>query len=151
MKASLKWSAMVSVVVVALLALTVGMVSADDSEEVVLPTIDDGRVNNFDIAAPVAVFCEITYPYADDTDAGVLDSIQLWGLTGADDGLFHEVATISASEIQDAAGSSSPVLLSNTYGYSLYLEADGSFRLVAAPDAEGKVYEFSWDLSAPHC
>ncbi|MCC6616100.1 MAG: hypothetical protein IT320_21700 [Anaerolineae bacterium] len=151
MKASLKWSAMIGAVVIALMGMAVGIVSADD-EEIVLPSIDDGRVNNFDIAAPVAVFCEFTYPYADDTDAGVLDSIQLWGLTGADDGLFHEVATISAAQIDAASASSTqPVLLSNTYGYSVYLEADGSFRLVAAPDAEGKVYEFSWDLSAPRC
>ncbi len=150
MKASLKWSAIVGAVVSMLMILSVGAVSAND-EEVVLPSIDDGRVNNFDLAAPVAVFCEFTYPY-DDPNVGVLDRIDLWGLTGADDGLFHEVASISAQAIETAkASAAQPDLLSQAYGYSLYLQADGSFTLVAAPDAEGKVYEFSWDLSAPRC
>ena len=151
MKARVKGFAIVGAVFAVLMLLSVGVVGAED-DEVILPSIDDGRVNNFDIAAPVAVFCEVTYPYTDDPNAGVLDRIDLWGLTGADDGLFHEVASISAAEISTASASkTTPVLLSNTYGYSVYLQADGSFRLVAAPDSEGKVYEFSWSLSDPNC
>ena len=124
------------------LAAFVGGVSADDTETV--PAITDGRVNGVDIAAPVAVFCELTYPYADDVNLGVLDSVTLWGLTNSDDGIFHEVSTVSADTIAAAQAAGGQVLVSEAYGYSLYANADGSLTVVAPPDAEGKVYQFTW-------
>lgn len=132
---------------VVVLALGVGALQAQDAENV--PTIADGRVNSWDLAAPVAVYCHFSYPYADDVNMGVFDNLELWGLTGDQ---FELVATVTAAEIK-AAGSapSAPTLLTTARGYSLYREPDGSFTVTAAPDAEGKVYSFNWSFGAQNC
>lgn len=136
---------------IAVLALGVGVIYAeDDSETMDVPTIDDGRVNSWDIAAPVVVFCEFDYPYADDENMGVFDTMELWGATGEDE--FQLVATVTAQEIEDAGvDADSSTLLVSAYGYSLYRETDGSFTVTAAPDADGKVYRFNWSFGDQNC
>ncbi len=133
-----------SLVLSLVLVAAVGAVSAED--DVIVPSIEDGRVNGVDIAAPVAVFCEFSYPYSDDVNMGVLSSIQLWGLTNIDDGEFHEVATITADELAAAQASGVQTIVNQSHGYSLYANSDGSLTVVAPPDVEGKVYQFSWTV-----
>ncbi|MCC6616148.1 MAG: hypothetical protein IT320_21940 [Anaerolineae bacterium] len=141
------WKMVLLLVVV--LALGVGVVQAQDEEENV-PTISDGRVNSWDIAAPVVVYCTFEYPNPDDVNAGVFDTIELWGATGEDE--FQLVATVTADEIE-AAGvdAESSTVLTSAFGYSLYRAADGSFTVAAAPDAEGKVYSFNWSFGDQNC
>ncbi|MFN8452396.1 MAG: hypothetical protein U0521_28290 [Anaerolineae bacterium] len=124
------WLVMVFAVLVMLVAAAV--VSADD-DTVDLPQIADGRVNSYDIAAPVAIYDYYAYPYADDVDAGVLDRIEFWGLDG------QKVLTVSRQQLVDTpitTGSSALVASGN--GYSLYKEADGSLTAVVGN------YQFNW-------
>jgi hypothetical protein len=130
-----------------LLLAAVGGVSAEEDTPVV-PSINDGRVNATDISAPVAVFCQVTYPFADDVNMGVVSAIELWGLTNSEDGIFHEIAVVSSDEIAAVRALEGAGLVTQNYGYSLYAHADGSLTIVAAPDTEGKVYQFSWTPGA---
>ena len=143
MKFTRKFSTLI--VTVAALALMVFAFSASaaDEDTVDLPSINDGRVNNFDIAAPVAIYDFYIYPYADDINLGVLDTIEFWGNIGSDS--FEKVFEISRAEIEAAVtDGTSSVLLKSGYGYSLYMEVDGSLTLLAPADFEGKVYQFNW-------
>lgn len=138
-------------------AVSVGAVSAQQAsaqaEEVPVITdgaINDGRVNSTDLAARVIVYCNFEYPDAEDPDAGVLSSVELWGVNG--DGYFEQVLVESAAEI-DAVGvpAGSSVVLATNNGFSLYRETDGSFTATAPGDAEGKVYLFNWERGDQNC
>lgn len=119
--------------------------SADDDTEA-LPSINDGRINNLDVAAPVAIFAYYDYPYADDVNLGVLDTIEFWGQTGGE--TFEKVLNVTTHDIQSAeVTDGTSVLIASGFGYSLYKEADGTLTLIAPADAEGKVYQFNWTQS----
>ena len=134
------------VLVVATSAIGVGAISAEED----VPAISDGRVNSWDLAAPVIVYCEFEHPDTSDTDLSILDYIELWGVNP--DGYFEQVLIESAEEI-DAAGvpTGTSVLLGSGNGYSLYRETDGSFTATAPGDAEGKVYSFNWERGDQNC
>lgn len=143
----MKFTRKFSILVVTAMALSLMVfafsASADDTETATLPSINDGRINKFDIAAPVAIFENFVYPYEDDVNYGVLDSIEFWGYTGGDS--FEKVFEVTRAEIEAAVtNGDTSVLLASSYGYSLYKEVDGSLTLVAPPDAEGKAYQFNW-------
>ena len=108
-------------------------VSAEEDDTSYLPTINDGRVNEFDIDAPVGIYDLYVYPYADDVNAGVLDRVEFWGLDGQKVLQVERAQIISA---QASAGSS--VLVASSNGYSLYKEADGSLTAVVG------AYVFNW-------
>jgi hypothetical protein len=139
---------LLKVVALAAVVLTVGVgvISAEEG----VPAISDGRVNSWDLAAPVIVYCQFEYPDPEDRDAGVLDYIELWGLNGED--YFEQVAVVTAEEI-DAAGVNAEIstLLVSGSGYSLYRETDGSFTAVAPVDPEGKLYTFNWERGDQNC
>ena len=121
------------------------VVHAEDNTEY-LPSIDDGRINNLDVAAPVAIFAYYDYPYADDVNLGVLDHLEFWGLTGGDS--FEKVMNVTINDIQAAeVTDGTSVLIASGSGYNLYKEADGTLTLVAPADAEGKVYQYNWEQS----
>jgi hypothetical protein len=114
---------------VGLLVLALGVTAAladevDDS----VPAISDGRVNSLDIAAPLAVYCQFDYPYADDENVGVLDEIEIWAFVGDE---IQKVISASAADLENGAG-----LIAS--GYALYLEDDGSLT------ASGANYAFNW-------
>jgi hypothetical protein len=138
----LKWVGLAVVVLV----VGVGGISAQED----VPTIDDGRVNSWDMAARAVVYCKFTYPDAEDTNAGVLDYIEVWGVNPDD--YFEQVFTVTAEEI-DAAGVNLEVstLLATAKGYSLYRETDGSFTVTSPADSEGKVYSFNWERGDQNC
>lgn len=122
------------VLVFAALVMMVFAVAVSAEEDTVtLPEISDGRVNEFDIAAPVAIYDLYIYPYADDVDAGVLDRIEFWGLDG------QKVLEVERSQIVNAqASAGTSVLVASNNGYSLYKEADGSLTAVVG------AYVFNW-------
>jgi hypothetical protein len=114
------------------------------------PHHSDGRVNAYDIAAPVAVFCKLTYPDANNTAlkvanrfGGVLDRVELWGVT---DGTrqFHEIAMVPAATINGTPNTLGVHVDAEGFGYSLYHNADGSLTVVAPPDQRGFSYRFTW-------
>ncbi len=134
---------MVLLAVLALSVFAVSIVGAEDNSTDYLPTINDGRVNEYDIAAPVAIYDVYSYPYADDVDMGVLDHIEFWGIPSGSD-TIQKVMNVTAAEITAAtptAGSS--VLVASNAGYSLYKEVDGSLTLVAPFN-----YTFNWTPGA---
>ncbi|MFN8379628.1 MAG: hypothetical protein U0452_13260 [Anaerolineae bacterium] len=139
----IKSKSILMLVVLALLLVAAIGVSAEDEETV--PAFNDGRVNSTDIAAPVAVYCEIVYPYSDDVNVGVFNSASLWGLTHAADGEFHELLTVTADDVASAQASGTQVLVAQAYGFSLYANTDGSLTVVAPTFEEGKEpYQFTW-------
>lgn len=136
---------MVALAVLALSVFAVAVVGAEDTSTDYLPTINDGRVNEYDIAAPVAIYDYYAYPYADDVDMGVLDHIEFWGFPwGANDNDIQKVMNVTAAEINAATpAANASVLVASNAGYSLYKEVDGSLTLVGPSN-----YVFNWTPGA---
>ncbi len=143
MKRSLNLSRLlVLLAVLAMAVFAVSIVSADD-DTTNLPTINDGRVNAYDIAAPVAIYDTYSYPYADDVNMGVLDHIEFWGIPSGGDSI-QKIMNVTAADIAavtPTAGSSA--LVASNAGYSLYEEIDGSLTLVGPFN-----YVFNWTPGA---
>jgi hypothetical protein len=124
----------------------VGAAAADDAEDV--PMIEDGRVNAWDIAAPVVVYCTFEYPDADDTDLGVLDSVELWSVfINEEDAAQGSLALTVTSEEIDAAGVpvDEAVVIATDNGVSLYRGVDGSLTAAAGG------YTFTWEFGDQGC
>jgi hypothetical protein len=143
------------VMVLALVLVSVGTVFAGDGPIISVPTkdygnvpmINDGRLNGFDLYAPVAVF----YKYdkvrqTDGKDLMVLRGIELLGIEQKSNNGFlvlsASVDKINAM-IADANGKDCCIVESN--GYSLHFSQSGWFWVVTPPDREGKVYTFKWE------
>jgi hypothetical protein len=118
--------------------------------------IDDGRLNGFDIAAPVAVF--YTYdtvrpPFAD-MPMTVTNGIQLLAIDPVtNQGV--EVLRLTSEEILAAIGESGggDVVLAQSNGYTLNYSPSGWYWVAAPADSEGKVYSFVWPdtvIPGPH-
>jgi hypothetical protein len=123
-----------------------GAAAADDAEDV--PMIEDGRVNAWDIAAPVVVYCTFEYPDEDDTDLGVLDSVELWSVfINEEDAAQGSLALTVTSEEIDAAGvpADEAVVIATDNGVSLYRGVDGSLT------AAGAGYTFTWEFGDQGC
>jgi hypothetical protein len=136
------------------LLLGVGAASANDTAVQIGEQlyILDGRVNSWDVAAPVAVYCQHESPEADnsDTDRDSLAGIELLAINASNNG---ELALrVDGTDIA-AVGENpaSATLLGSSNGYSLYRAPGGSFYVVAPPDEEGKVYSFVWEEGDPGC
>lgn len=117
--------------IVAVAAFGVGMIHAEEDESV--PLISDGRVNNWQIDAPAAVYCVFT-THADDTST--FERVEVWDLNNA------KVVEASAAEI-DAGGAGT---LAAANGYTLEQLADGSFAL-RTPSG----YHFAWERGNTGC
>jgi hypothetical protein len=132
------------VVLAALVVMALGVMAVsaqEDTDTSYLPTIADGRVNLYDIAAPVAIYDVYAYPYADNVNAGVLDRIEFWGLDTS--GSIQKVLQVTTADILNSANdATASTLVASNEGYSLYKETDGSLTLVA-PDS----YQYNWTPS----
>ena len=128
----------------------VGVIHADNDNGI--PVFGDGRVNNWQIAAPVAVFC--VFDHTEDVNVGVFQQISIWGLDN------NEILHASAADITAAQAAfnkvalKSKVVTTNTSmatldsadGYTLGLLNDGTFQ-VSAPSG----YTFNWKRGDTDC
>lgn len=124
----------------------VGAAAADTAEDV--PMIEDGRVNAWDISAPVVVYCIFEYVDEDDTDLGVLDTVDLWSVfINEDDAAQGSLALQVTAEDIAAVGvpTDENTIIASDNGVSLYRGTDGNLIAV------GSGYTFSWELGAQGC
>lgn len=144
MRRYLKLSRLMVVLAVLAMGIFVASVSADTtSTGVNIPTIDDGRVNKFDISAPVAIYDDYVYPYADNVNEGVLDHIEFWGLVGTDTNIEKVMNVTEAQLAAVKPSATNHVLVASNDGYSLYMESNGSLTLVGPFN-----YVFNWTPGA---
>jgi hypothetical protein len=120
------------VIVAALAVFGIGVIQADEPS---IPTFSDGRVNNWEIDAPIAVYC--VFDHSEDVNVGVFQNIEVWGL--------NSEKLLEASAAQIDAASAGAVLASN-WSYTLTKLTDDSFR-VSAPNG----YTFAWERGDEGC
>ncbi|MDX2162210.1 MAG: hypothetical protein SF162_12865 [bacterium] len=135
----------VAIAAAALMIVSAPAFAEEDDDTVDLPRITDGRINYYDLAAPVAIFENYDYPYSDDPNMGVLESIEFWGLVGES---FDKVLHVSVEDLEavtdDVELAAAAVAIASNFGYTLSLETDGSLTLTAPTDANGVTYQFNW-------
>ncbi len=114
------------------------------------PSFNDGRINAYDAGAPVAVFdTYVDMPVVDadglPTTETVIDGIQLlrWNNDAEN---TTQVLDVSRADIEKAIAKStkSDFTIANVNGYTLNYSQSGWFWVTTPPDAEGKVYTFTW-------
>src|SRR5690606_24444103 len=115
-----------------LLALGVGVIHAEE-EVIGVALFPDGRVNNWQIDAPVAIYC--VFSGSEDTTA--FERVEVWGLAN------QKLLEASASQINTATTATA---LTSADGYTLSKLADGSLQ-VAAPNG----YSFNWVRGDTNC
>lgn len=125
-------SVKVLVVVAIMVVFGVGVINAEDEN---VPTFSDGRVNNWQIDEPVAVYC--VFDHTVDVNVGVFQRIEAWGLDG------EKLLEASAAEI--SAAPAGTVLASN-FSYALTKLTGSSFE-ISAPNG----YSFTWQRGDAGC
>jgi hypothetical protein len=107
----------------------------------------DGRLNNFDLSAPVAIYYsyETIHPTTGPTYT-LPTGIQLLAIEPVTNN-GQEVFTVPVEEIRHVIdehllGEDGVIYEQN--GYSLHYAEPGWFWVAAPPDREGKVYSFVW-------
>ena len=147
-----KLNILASLALVVALFVAGGIVAADDDADN-LPVIADGRMNAYDIAAPVVVYCVYE-------DVGEGDEVWYGDRVGVDlyaqrytDGAWESVLRVPVEDIQDGMADErdEAVELGAQSGFALWLNADDSLTVVAPADFEGKTYSFSWDMGGDGC
>jgi hypothetical protein len=120
-----------------------GLVPVDSDNYGTIQRFNDGRLNAFDIDAPVAVYYHYNPvpAYIGGPNLDVLRSVQVWAYnpdTGTSQKLIDApIATILADVPNQA---DDPFVVS---GVSLHHSEDGTF-LLQAPAFDGTTYTFSW-------
>lgn len=89
------------------------------------PSIDDGRLNKYDMAATFAVYCS-----ADGFDVYAIDSA----------GHGHLAIRTTAGEVEAVDASAANALIAEGMGIRAFKLTTGEVQIVGAPDFEGKVY-----------
>jgi hypothetical protein len=112
-------------------AFGVGVIHADDA----VPTFSDGRVNNWQMDEPVAVYC--VFDNTADINVGVFQRIEAWGLDG------NKLLEASAAQIAAAPANST---LATNNGYTLDKLAANTFQ-VSGPNG----YVFTWSRGDTNC
>jgi hypothetical protein len=141
-------------IVMAATILSTAVASASTGKVIQVPTddaslaaIDDGRLNAFDIGAPVVVFYDTQDVTLDDgwvtQVATGIDLLAVNQDTNNGDIVLHA----SAANIQSLLAGAESSLSAN--GYTLnYNQENGWFWISAPADSEGKVYTFAWENTA---
>jgi hypothetical protein len=125
-------SVRVMVMVAVLLVFGVGIIHADDTS---VPTFGDGRVNNWQMDEPVAVYC--IFDNSADINVGVFQRIEAWGLDS------NKLLEASAAQI-DAAPAGT--VLASNFSYTLTKLTSDSFQ-ISAPNG----YSFTWSRGDAGC
>jgi hypothetical protein len=118
--------------VAAFTMIGVGVIHAAEDEGV--PLIADGRVNDWQIDAPAAVYCVFT---ENTDDTSTFERIEVWDLNNT------KVVEASAAQTNAAQGAET---LASANGYTLSQLADDSFQL-SAPNG----YVFEWERGDAGC
>lgn len=146
---SKKW--MVGIVGAAVLVVSANAVAfAGEGDTTIIETenygevlaLADGRLNAFDVAAPVAVFDVITT--LPDDEQGYIDTVTGLQLLAIDPETNNGVPVLTVDADQIARLLNGEVETISAEGFTLGY-ADGYFWVTAPADAEGKVYSFSWE------
>jgi hypothetical protein len=151
---------LVLVVLAGLLLVSFGIALAEEPPVITVLTeeygeitkINDGRLNGFDVAAPVAVYYKYdTVQTPGDWKATFYEEKVLRGLellaidpeTNAGY-LVMEVPAQTLINAIDKGGHREGMLLASQNGYNLYYSKANWFWISTPPDKEGKVYTFKW-------
>lgn len=123
---------------VMMMLATAAVGAQDNTPTSYLPHFTDGRINLYDIAAPVAIYDLYAHPFTNNVNRGVLDRIEFWGLDGT--GSIQKVLQVEKADITAATvPTTSPVLLASNLGYSLFKDLDGKLTLIAPNN-----YHYTW-------
>jgi hypothetical protein len=142
---------LVSVLAVAVLSVSAVTVAfaqdssvgyADTPDYGTVMIIHDGRLNEFDVAAPVAVYN--TYQSVTNSDGTIQEVPNGIELLAIDQTTNEGKLVLSAdlAALQQLIGGAVASIDAN--GYSLHYSA-GYFWVTAPADAEGKIYSFTWE------
>lgn len=137
------------------LLVSAGVARAADPPVITVPTedygnvlmINDGRLNGFDVAAPVAVYYKYdTVRQVDGKDLRVLRGIELLAIQPKTNigQLVMDVPITDIVNVIDTSKDAEGLLIAEENGYSLYYSKANWFWVTAPPDKEGKVYTFEW-------
>lgn len=118
-------------VLVSFAAFGVGVIHAED--DVNVPHFTDGRVNNYQIDAPVAIYCV----FDRGGDGAVFQNVEVWGLNG------EKLLNATAAQI---AAAEDGAVLDSAWSYTLTKLTGGSFN-VTAPNG----YSFTWARGSFDC
>jgi hypothetical protein len=138
--------------VLALVMVTgvIAVQAADATDTPVVPSFDDGRINAYDPGAPVAIFNTRDEIAAVDEDGlptteTVVSGIELLSWSNASESA-SQVLDVSRDTIEKAitANIADDFTIAESNGYTLNYSQSGWFWVTTPPDAEGKVYTFSW-------
>lgn len=102
-----------------------GNVSLDGVGASGAASIDDGRLNRFDLAAPFAIYC-------------AADSLEIYAINGAGQGTL--VLTTGAGAVEATDASAANAVMVEGSGIRVFKLTSGELQAVSAPDFEGKVY-----------
>jgi hypothetical protein len=145
--------------VAALLLVSAGVVAAQGDSDEGLITVGsedygriamftDGRLNAFDLAAPVAIYYtkhNVLRPYA--PTISVVDGIEVLAINPVTNNgeLALRLTSEEIRHLVEEAGEVDCSCLLERNGYSLHYSRSGWFWVETPPDREGKVYTYAWE------
>jgi len=135
----------VMVVSAAVVSADAGDVAQIETDYGTFPVITDGRVNGFDIAAPVVVYYTYEEGKEPETDGAIPNGIELLAVNQATNN-GELVLRATSDDIQQLLNGTMTSLSSN--GYTLNYSDSGWFWISAPADSEGKPYSFAWQNTA---
>ncbi|MBE0688861.1 MAG: hypothetical protein IH587_01910 [Anaerolineae bacterium] len=140
----LKWRNLLLVVLGLFLLAGAGVALAQD-EEPIPPFFTDGRLNGYDLAAPVTVY------YTHETVSGakwgefneVVSGVELWRVNA--EGIGQKILKLSNEEINTAVTRGNMVFESDVEGFDLHVGDNGWLWVSCPGTCPGTVYTFQWD------
>lgn len=130
-------------VLIALLLSAVGVLAEEASDDLP-PPMSDGRVNEWDIAASLVIYCEFAYPYSDDPQLAELDYIEFY-VQGAEADVWYSALSVPGDSVLNALAEEDAVTIAEQNGVTLIAVDD---ELTAYGPAG---YSFTWSLGDSNC